>query len=232
VTGTSVTLTPAATTGSTFAGWTGCDVLQLSGGCVMNVNANKTVTATFTLQTSTTKTFSTQARNVVVYSNYDGSASQVFQDYYPSVGINTTDNLYGTLLDAFAAAIKFDVSTLAGKTIESAVLTLEAKSAPVGFHPTNFKVGTFASAWSPATLTWNSMGSLLYYTATWQSFGYPTYGGQLYVIDVKQTVAAWAAGTWANNGIGIESTLYNLSQTGVSLDQYSFWSPTLTVTYR
>ena len=50
--GTTVTLTAAAGSESTFAGWTGCD--SASGTtCTVTMNAAKTVTATFTQQTST-----------------------------------------------------------------------------------------------------------------------------------------------------------------------------------
>jgi uncharacterized repeat protein (TIGR02543 family) len=47
--GTSVTLTAAPAVGTTFAGWTGSGCAG-AGACVVAVNADKTVTATFTLQ--------------------------------------------------------------------------------------------------------------------------------------------------------------------------------------
>ena len=50
--GTTVTLTPVANTGSLFAGWTGCD--SVSGTtCTVTVSAARTVTASFTVQSFT-----------------------------------------------------------------------------------------------------------------------------------------------------------------------------------
>lgn len=49
--GTSVTLTPTASAGSTFAGWSGCN--SISGNlCTVTMNTNRTVTATFNLTTA------------------------------------------------------------------------------------------------------------------------------------------------------------------------------------
>ena len=44
--GTSVTLTAAAASGSTFAGWSGCDS-QSGATCTVNLSSDKSVTATF-----------------------------------------------------------------------------------------------------------------------------------------------------------------------------------------
>jgi hypothetical protein len=42
-----VTLTANPGADSTFAGWTGCDVVEADGSCTMTMNGDRSVTATF-----------------------------------------------------------------------------------------------------------------------------------------------------------------------------------------
>lgn len=126
---------------------------------------------------------------------------------------------------------EINIASLAGKTIESATLTFESRSAPFGYYPQIFIIGTVATTWSPTGVTWNSMTNFLLYNATWQSFAYPTYPGRQYAIDVLSTVQKWASWAYPNNGIGILSTAYQSPGNVDSLDAYDVWMPTLTVTY-
>jgi List-Bact-rpt repeat protein len=229
---TSVALTATASSGSTFAGWSGCDVLVLNGQCQMTMNASKTVTAAFSVQTSQTVTLQALASNCALYSSLDSAAANTAHpNCYPAAGINSFWNFAGGSALAAAGAVKFNTATLAGKTIESATLKLEVSTAGVGYYPKNFKIGAVYTSWNPATLTWNAMASWLYYTASWLTYSYPTYSGQVYNINLTTTVQSWASGTYVNNGLGILSADYTSPGNVTSFDIYEFYAPTLTVTY-
>jgi hypothetical protein len=90
-----------------------------------------------------------------------------------------------------------------------------------------------ATSWSPSTVNWNtvSSASFLYYNNSWLTLSYPTYSSQTYNVDLKTTVQQWANGAYANNGLAFESTRYALCPGVGSFDRYSFYVPTLTVTY-
>jgi len=229
-TGTAVTLTATAGSSSSFAGWTNCDVLSLNGSCIMTVNANKTVTATFS--GSTTITLPVLAANCTEYNSMDSTyANKVIQSCDPSVGINSWENVWGGMADAWAGLAKFNVSALQGKTIDSATLRLEVAARGVGYWPEDFKVAAVATSWSATSVTWNTMSSFFYYTASWQTFGYPTASGQVYSINLKSTVQSWANGTFANNGLAFLSASYISPGNVTSFDVYEFYIPSLTVTY-
>jgi hypothetical protein len=68
--GTSVTLTANAATGSTFAGWSGCDTVS-GATCTVTMNAARSVTATFTVDATS---FDLTV-NKTGFSNNDGSVS-------------------------------------------------------------------------------------------------------------------------------------------------------------
>jgi hypothetical protein len=232
--GTSVTLTASPASGSSFAGWTGCDVLLISGGCQMNVTANKSVTATLNLPVQQTVTLSPTANNMLSTNSLESTeGNTVNQNYYPIVGLFSlwSASGYGSW-EAFASALKYNTSVLAGKTIDSAILTLEVRSMWVGYYPVDFEIGAFASSWSASSITWNSVvASATFWTASWQSFNYPYYSGQLYDIDLTAVVQNWANGTWTNNGLILESTSYLSPGNVDSIDNYDFWVPDLVVTY-
>jgi hypothetical protein len=154
-----------------------------------------------------------------------------FPGTYPVVGINSHWLPLGGWFEAFAGLVMFDVSSLSGKTIESATLSVTANSAPVGPSRMDWAVGTVATPWSPWTVSWLSMASMLFYAPTWQSFPYPTQSGQSYTADVVATVRNWADGTYPNYGIVFQSTDYTPPGNVDSLGAYGFLPPTLTVIY-
>lgn len=181
-----------------------------------------------------TKTFTVTASNLVYSSSLDQSnADATYQNYYPQVGINW----WGTVAQypntqAYAGFVAFDLSSLNGKTIDSATLNLETLTAPVGSYPQGFEIGAVATSWTPSTLTWNATSNFQYYKDSWQSFSYPTYSGQEYNIDLTDTVQNWADGIYYNYGLIIESTNMSYYPGNItSFDSYNFYKPTLTVAY-
>ena len=150
----------------------------------------------------------------------------------PAVGIQWAGGIDFPASLAFASLVKFNVASLAGKTIDSATLNLETNSAPVGYYPQNFQIAAVAIGWIASTVTWNMMSSFQYYTNSWQTFLYPTYAGKTCSINLTATVQYWANGTYTNNGLGFLSTNYGYYPGNItSLDAYEFYIPTLTVTY-
>ncbi|HAS53416.1 MAG TPA: hypothetical protein DCS42_04390 [Nitrospiraceae bacterium] len=180
-----------------------------------------------------TVTLYAQSSNCGIFNSLDNSvANTVYQNCYPTVGINSFWSAWGySDILAFAGLVKFNVSTLAGKTIDSAILRLEVSSPGVGYYPKNFKIGAVATSWNSTTVTWNIMSPFQYYTASWLTYSYPTYSGQVYNINLKATVQNWANGTYANNGLGFLSADYSNPGNVTSFDAYDFYVPTLTVTY-
>jgi hypothetical protein len=133
---------------------------------------------------------------------------------------------------AFAGLVKFNVTSLAGMTIDSATLNLETNTAPVGLYPQNFQIAAVATSWNASTVTWNLMANFQYYTSSWQTYAYPTYAGRTYSIDLTATVQNWASGVYTNNGLGFLSENYGYYPGNItSFDAYDFYIPTLTVIY-
>jgi hypothetical protein len=184
-----------------------------------------------------TVNLSPQSDNCLYSSDhYDSS---IAKGAYPGCDVGVGTNWYwdaggGCWANPAAASlVKFDVSALAGKTIDSARLRLTTYSPGVGYSPQDFKIGAVATAWSPATVSWNAAASFSYYSASWLTAPYPTAAGQVYDIDLKAIVQAWANGTYLNNGLAFVSANYS-SCPGPSLtsfDAYEFYVPSLTVTY-
>lgn len=184
-----------------------------------------------TLAQSQTVTLHPLASNCVSTATLGDFANTVTPNCFPTVGLSDSGivgDLHGW--QAFASAVRFDLSALSGKTIESATLTLEVRSTGVGFYPRNFQIGAIASPWTASTLTWNLMASFAYYAQSWRAFAYPTYAGQIYSIDQRETVQRWASGIYADWGLTLQSVEYTPPGV-VSLDVYEFYLPTLTVTY-
>lgn len=181
-----------------------------------------------------TVTLQAVASNMVISNSLDSSkANTAYPNTYPPVGIMWAYSLWGYPDSlAYAGLVKFDVSALQGKTIDSATLNLEANSTPVGFYPQNFQIAAIATYWSASTVTWNIMSNFQYYTQSWQTFNYPVYAGQIYSISLASTVQNWVNGTYANDGLSFLSENYGVFPGNVtSFDQYDFYTPTLTVTY-
>jgi fibronectin type 3 domain-containing protein len=189
-----------------------------------------------TAQGQQTVTLQAIASNVVMSNSLDSSwADTAYPGRFPAVGImwaSSLDGFPGSL--AHAGLVKFDVSTLQGRTIDAATLNLEVNVTPVGFFPQNFDIGTVATSWNTSTVTWNQMMNFLFYNAGWRTNNpYPTFPGQTYSIDLTGIVQNWANGTFDNNGLGFLSSNYGVFPGNIdSLDAYDFFYPTLTVTYR
>jgi hypothetical protein len=197
------------------------------------ISANTGVSITTALGPQTV-TLGAINSNVVQRNSLDSTiANKAFPNSFPSVGTNWGCNLAGATSVSLAGLVKYDISSLHGRTIDSATLNLEVNVAPVGFLPQDFHVGTVATPWSPATATWNSMATFLFYNAGWQfNIPYPVLAGQTYSIDLTSVVQNWADKFFDNNGLGFISADYN-AWPGVctSLDAYEFFVPTLTVNY-
>jgi chitodextrinase len=202
-----------------------------AAGCSSNTGAIFT-----TALGQQTVTLQAIASNIVMSNSLSSSwANTAYPNSFPSVGINwafSLDGFPGSL--AFAGLVRFDVSPLQGRTINSAILNLEVNTAPVGFLPQNFDIGTVATSWNPSTVTWNQMASFLFYNAGWQrNIPYPTFAGQTYDINLTAVVQAWADGVFSNYGLGFLSSNYGVFPGNTtSLDAYDFFVPTLTVEYQ
>ncbi len=197
-----------------------------------SVNTGARFTTSLGQQTVTLQAI---ASNAVQSNSLDSSwADRAYPNRYPVVGIVWLSNLTGFPSSlASASLVRFDLSTLQGRTIDSATLELEAVGAPVGYYPQRFDIGTVATSWNPSTVSWNIMANFFYYNAGWQrNFPYPVFAGQTYSIDLAATVQNWANGTFANNGIAFLSSNYAIFPGNInSIDSYEFFVPTLMVTY-
>jgi len=167
-------------------------------------------------------------------------AYTVYQNADLSVGANW---LYSTLtgIQDFligASLVRFNVASLSGKTIDSATLELEVSYTGVGYYPRQWCVRAMATSWSPTTVTWNVIESSQYYTGSQINQNPPTYGGQIYDINVKTIVQNWASGAWSNYGLFFTSLDYTFPY-ATSYDAFAFYSledggqgwPKLIVTY-
>ncbi|MBS1150760.1 MAG: Ig protein, partial [Myxococcaceae bacterium] len=139
------------------------------------------------------------------------------------------------------ALIKFDLSSLAGKTIVSAKLRLQTSIYGVGYVPRRWTIFALATAWNGASVTWNNSTNFLHYVYSQSIHDPPTFGGQLFELEQTTTVQNWVGGSYVNQGyeLGLTSMLLPNVNT-VSLDQFEFHSaedpggrgPKLVVTYQ
>jgi hypothetical protein len=181
---------------------------------------------------SQTVTLSPQYDNCLEYDGYSSSyANTAYPNCTVPIGVNWYTDVvnYCVANPAYAAVVKFNLSTLAGKTIDSATLKLTATSVSVGYYPQNFKIYAVATSWNPSTVTWNIAANFSVYTSLTEN--YPTYAGEIYNINLQTIVQNWANGSYANNGLAFESTTYSLCPGVMSFDAYEFASPSLIVTY-
>src|SRR5439155_433663 len=193
--GTVVTLTASAASGSTFDSWGGCDT---SSGttCTMTMNAATTVTATFTLQRAATPTFSPTP------GTYTGSVNVTITDstagatiYYTTDGSTPTtgSSVYGgpipltqtTTVRAMAAA-----SGMANSVVGSATYTIQQQVATPTFSPAP---GAYTSSVS-VTISDSTAGATIYYTTdgSTTTTGSSVYGGPIPLTQTT-TVRAMAA---------------------------------------
>ena len=139
------------------------------------------------------------------------------------------------------AKLKFNLAALAGKTIVSATLRLQASSVGVGIVPRQWYVQASITPWSGTTVTWDNSRYSLYYTYSRSVHNPPAYIGQIIDIDQTDTVRNWVAGTYQNNGLEFVLSDYSIpNMYDISLDQFEFHSsedvggrgPRLLVTYQ
>ncbi|MDO8990763.1 MAG: Ig-like domain-containing protein [Sideroxyarcus sp.] len=139
------------------------------------------------------------------------------------------------------ARLKFNLAALAGKTVVSATLRLQASSVGVGIVPRQWYVRALASSWSGASVTWDNSRTSQYYVYSQSVHNPPALIGQTIEIDQTNTVRNWVAGTYQNNGFEFVLNNYLLpNMYDISLDQFEFHSsedsggrgPKLIVTYQ
>lgn len=181
---------------------------------------------------------------VMTQSNDSTVANKVYASGELAVGVNWQWNWYagyGYMQDFLAAAslVKFDTSTLSGRTIEAATLTLCVQYYGTGYFPRTWYIRALATSWSSTTVTWNVLEGLNYYTAS-EIAQTPPVNYSDYVINLKPTVQNWANGAYANHGLCFVQGNYAFPNM-TSWDAFAFYSkeassaslrPRLTVTYR
>lgn len=96
--------------------------------------------------------------------------------------------------------LKFDLTSLAGKTIQSAALSLQSTSFGVGTNPRRWFLTALASGWNGTAVTWNSATPPQYYIGSGSLQNPPTSVGQVYNLDQTITVRNWVSGFYVNNG--------------------------------
>lgn len=186
-----------------------------------------------------TATFTPQYDNLVIINSLDsGAANTVYQTGELAVGCNWS-YISSQEFVCGQSLVKFDTSSLSGRTILSATLRLTVDYAGVGFYPRNWNVRALATNWNTNTVTWNAVSGFQYYTASTTLVVPPTYSGQVMDIDVTNTVQSWASGTFNDYGFLFDISSYAFPY-DTSLDAFAFFSaedaagdrPELIVTYQ
>jgi hypothetical protein len=180
----------------------------------------------------------------MISSANDAVANTVYQSGELAVGVDWAYNYYAGLgwyqdFVAGASLVKFNVSSLVGKTIESATLTLEVDRVGVGYYPRQWSIKAMATNWSAATITWNIWETTQYYIGSQITLNAPSYAGQIISVNLLSTVQSWANGTYANYGLSFSVNDYTFPY-ATSFDSFAFYGledggqgwPRLTVTYR
>lgn len=234
---TAVASLPANSTSYTFTG------LSPATGYVRFVRAVNAAGASSapgrsfsTLAAATTVDLTPLYSNVIIKASLDASyENTAYPGSFPQVGCNWTyDWLFESYTQNFVcgqSVFNFDLSSLVGKTILGATLTLKTDLAPLD-SSRQYRMSAVATPWEPSTLTWNwTMNNLQYYTASSVSFDPPLYAGQELVFDVTQTVQNWVDLSWGSYGFLLEMPdLLFPYDTRFQVSQFDF--PTLRVTYQ
>lgn len=150
--------------------------------------------------------------------------------WFTSPGIGMGCNLlYGVLtgiqnISCARGLVKFNLAALAGKTIQSATLSLTTSVYGIGFYKDQWYLAASASPWSGSTVTWINYGDLTY-TASINYQNPPTFAGQVFNTDQTATVRNWVSGAYANNGFAMALQLEQLRFCFCdSLDLFEFHS--------
>lgn len=173
----------------------------------------------------------------------------VYQNNYwfasPGIGMGC-NHLYGVItgiqhISCARGLVKFNLAALAGKTIQSATLSLTASAHGIGRYPDPWYIAASASPWAGNTVTWVNYGELVY-TASVINQTAPTSVGQVFNTDQTVTVRNWLSGSYANHGFAMALQREQLRLCACdSFDLFEFSSnedptvarrPRLTVTYQ
>jgi len=188
---------------------------------------------------STSITLSPIADNLVsVNSNDAAIANTVFESADLVVGCNWGMDSSVQTFVCWKSLVIFDVTTLSGKTIDSATLRLTTKDAGAGSFPRPWQILAIESVWFPTAVTWNAM-PLFRPDHQINNLDPPTITGQVIDLDAKGIVQAWVNGTILNNGMMIHVS-NSVPPNAISNDAFAFYSlehtgdlerPRLIVTY-
>ena len=200
--------------------------------------------------TSTTVTLVPINDNTIASSSLDAVyQNSVYQSNYwsattPGIGMGCNQLFValtgGQHISCARGLIKFNLASLAGKTIQSATLRLTTSAAGVGNYKDPWYVAASASPWSGSTVTWINYGDRTY-TPSIGVQNAPTLVGQVFNLDQAATVRSWLSGAYANNGFAMALRQEQLrSCSCISLDHFEFHSnedaggrgPKLIVTYQ
>ena len=146
----------------------------------------------------------------------------------PGIGMGC-DQLFvalsgGQYISCARGLLKFNLAALAGKTIQSATLSLTVSAAGVGRYKDPWYVAASASAWSASSVTWINYVDRTY-TPSISIHNAPAQVGQVFNLDQTATVRSWLSGAYANNGFAMALTQEQLRSCGcVSLDHFEFHS--------
>ena len=218
------------------------------------VTATSTVTIPSVVPPQSTVTLTPQDDNSILYSslnNADVSTVYPFNAFFTPPGIavgcawywSPEIGFYPEHIDVTCAnaILKFDLSSLAGKTVVSAKLRLTTSAYGIGFVPREGFLYALASPWSGSSVTWNSSAGFQHYVYSETRFSPPTYIGQSYEFDQTATVRNWVGGSYVNAGWQLGLTNYAIPNIhDISLDPFEFYSkesagglgPNLVVTYQ
>jgi RHS repeat-associated protein len=121
--------------------------------------------------------------------------------FQPSTSFSTQDKVrLGTDSSGTNQAyMRFDVSSLAGQNIQSAIWNgYFSSSVQTGFR-TDYNIHPVSASWTASTLTWSNKPALRSETISDQAKAEDTRQ-----VDLTNWVRNWVGGAWANNGIELE----------------------------
>ncbi len=220
--------------------------VSVAGSC-----SNAAVAATAApAPANTTVTLVPSNDNTIASSSLSATyENSVYQSNYwfattPGIGMGC-DQLFvaltgGQHISCARGLIKFNLATLAGKTIQSATLSLTTSAAGTGNYKDPWYVAASASAWSGSIVTWSNYGELTH-TPSISIHNAPTLVGQVFNLDQTATVRNWLSGAYANHGLAMGLRQEQLrSCSCISLDHFELHSnedpggrgPKLIVTYQ
>ncbi len=214
--------------------------------------AGKTASTTATVPAVAPQTFTVSlpavADNTLGISSLNAAtANTAFPYNYgyatPGIGVGCLwqySTLVGQQSNCARGLVKFDLTSLAGKTIQSATLRLQTSYYGVGYVPRQWYVYALATPWVGSTITWNGASNFQHYVYSQTDQNPPTYADQIFNMDQTTTVRNWLGGVYTNNGLemGLNNLVYPAPSN--SLDAFEFFSsedaggrgPQLIVTYQ